>query len=156
MGLIDLHIDTKRRSTRGVNSKTQGRDLPELPKGSRRQMNSNITDSPTRERTRQSRRSSTNKQSNLKDSSDGSNDSLMQLDGSEGENNLPEIPRKARRKKTKDKENSSSGSSSKLRSKAQQPSDPNLEYESPSSKSRNKPKSIEENEQYERGTSIIS
>jgi len=155
MGLIDLHIDTKRRSTRGVNSQTQGRDLPELPKGSRRQMNSNITDSPTRERTRQSRRSSANKQSNLKDSSDGSNDSLIQSDGSQGEN-LPDIPRKARRKKSKDKENSGGGSSSKLRSKAQQASDPNLDYESPSSKSRNKPKSFEENEQYERGTSIIS
>ncbi|GAU50217.1 hypothetical protein TSUD_29030 [Trifolium subterraneum] len=149
--------DTRRRSSRSVNSQTQGRDLPELPRTSRRQTNSsNTTDSPTREKTRQSRKTSSNRpSSNLKDSSsDGSKQELMsnELDGSQAQN-IPEIPKKTRRKKSKEKENSSgNGSSSKLRSKTQQPLDSNLAYESPTSKS---PSSFEENENYERGISGV-
>jgi hypothetical protein len=143
-------IDTRRRSSRSVNSQTQGRDLPELPKASRRQTNSNTTDSPTREKTRQSRKTSSNRpSSNLKDSSDDSQDLV---DGSQAQN-IPEIPKKTRRKKSKDKDSGSS--TSKLRSKTQQqqqPSDPNMEYESPTS---NKPSSFEENENYERGMSGV-
>jgi hypothetical protein len=153
-------IDTRRRSSRSVNSQTQGRDLPELPKSSRRQTNSNTTDSPTREKTRQSRKTSSNRpSSNLKDSSDGSKQELMSndsqdlvVDGSQAQN-IPEIPKKTRRKKSKDKDSGSS--TSKLRSKTQQqqqPSDPNMEYESPTS---NKPSSFEENENYERGMSGV-
>ncbi|WJX11932.1 hypothetical protein P8452_02478 [Trifolium repens] len=143
--------DTRRRSSRSVNSQTQGRDLPELPKASRRQTNSNTTDSPTREKTRQSRKTSSNRpSSNLKDSSDDSQDLV---DGSQAQN-IPEIPKKTRRKKSKDKDSGSS--TSKLRSKTQQqqqqPSDPNMEYESPTS---NKPSSFEENENYERGMSGV-
>ncbi|KAK2455236.1 CRIB domain-containing protein RIC6 [Trifolium repens] len=142
--------DTRRRSSRSVNSQTQGRDLPELPKSSRRQTNSNTTDSPTREKTRQSRKTSSNRpSSNLKDSSDDSQDLV---DGSQAQN-IPEIPKKTRRKKSKDKDSGSS--TSKLRSKTQQqqqPSDPNMEYESPTS---NKPSSFEENENYERGMSGV-
>ncbi|KAK2401490.1 CRIB domain-containing protein RIC6 [Trifolium repens] len=158
--------DTRRRSSRSVNSQTQGRDLPELPKSSRRQTNSNTTDSPTREKTRQSRKTSSNRpSSNLKDSSDGSKQELMSndsqdlvVDGSQAQN-IPEIPKKTRRKKSKDKDSSSGcgSSTSKLRSKTQQqqPSDPNMDYESPTSKSRNKPSSFEENENYERGMSGV-
>ena len=156
--------DSRRRSSRCANSQKQVRDVPELPKANRRQTNNNTTDSPTREKPRQSRKtSSSNRNSNLKDSSsDGSkqaqimsNDSqAQQIDGLPAHNIL-EIPKKTRRKKSK--ENSSGGgSTSKLRSKTQQPLDPNLDCESPSSKSRNKPSSFEENEQCERGMSSIS
>ncbi|KAL5068047.1 hypothetical protein RYX36_018934 [Vicia faba] len=157
--------DSKRQSSRSVNSQTQGRDLPELPKASRKQTNGNTIDSPTRERPRQ-RKTSSNKPSNLKESSDGSkqsqqqqqlvsNDSdIQQLDGSEA-HNLQEIPKKTRRKKSKDKENLSGGSS-KLRVKAQKSSDSNLDYGSPSSKPRNIPSSFEENENYERGMTTVS
>lgn len=161
MILIYLHIDS-RRSTRSVNTQGQGRDLPELPKASKRQTNGNMTDSPTREKPRQSRKSSNNKHSNLKDSSDGSKQAqqqlmstdsqIQQVDGPQAQN-LPDMPKKIRRKKSKD---NSSGGSSKLRSKVQQSSDPNLDFGSPSSKSRNKPRPFEENEQYERELSRIS
>ncbi|XP_058759134.1 CRIB domain-containing protein RIC6 [Vicia villosa] len=150
--------DSKRQNSRSVNSQTQGRDLPELPRASRKQTNGSSIDSPTREKPRQ-RKSSSNKPSNLKESSDGSkqtqqqqlmsNDSeIQQLDGSEA-------PKKNRRKKSKDKENLSGGSS-KLRVKAQKSSDSNLDYASPSSKPRNIPSSFEENENYERGMTRVS
>ena len=133
--------DSRRKSSRCVNSQTQGRDLAELPKTNRRQTNNNMTNSPTKEKPRQSRKtsSSSNKNSNLKDSS---LDGPKQPSDGPPAHNIPEIPKKTRRKKSK--ENSSGGgSSSKLRSKTQQPLDPNLDYGSPNSK----PRSFEENEQ---------
>lgn len=164
--MIDFDIDSKRQNSRSVNSQTQGRDLPELPKASRKQTNGSTIDSPTREKPRH-RKSSSNKPSNLKESSDGSkqtqqqqqqlvsNDSeIQQLDGSEA-HDLQEVPRKNRRKKSKDKENLSGGSS-KLRVKAQKSSDSNMNYASPSSKPRNIPSSFEENENYERGMTRVS
>ncbi|KAJ1397854.1 hypothetical protein SESBI_31513 [Sesbania bispinosa] len=131
--------DSRRRSSRNVNSQGQGRDLPELPKASRRQAMSNNIDSPTREKSDKSRQSrkSSNRNSQLKDSSDGSksNHQLMSIEG----DGVPEIPKKTRRKKSKD--NSNGGGSSKLRSKAQ-PAETNLDFG--------------ENEHCERGMSGIS
>ncbi|XP_045819915.1 CRIB domain-containing protein RIC6 [Trifolium pratense] len=155
--------DTKRRSSRSV---TQGRDLPELPKSSRRQ--TNTIDSPTRGKTRQSRKTSSNRPSNLKDSPDESKQELIMSNDSgelllDGGSQAQNIPRKTRRKKSKDKDSSSGSSyvssSSKLGSKTQQPSDPNLDCDdsTPTSKSSNKPSSFEENENCERGmTGVVS
>ncbi|CAL5207055.1 unnamed protein product [Lathyrus oleraceus] len=156
--------DSKKKGSRSVNSQTQGRDLPELPKASRKQTNGSTIDSPTREKPRH-RKTSSNKPSNLRESSDGlkhaqqqqlmSDDSqIQQLDGSPAYN-LQENPKKTRRKKSKDKENLSDRSS-KIRVKAQQSSDSSLDYGSPSSKPRNIPSSFEENENYERGMTRVS
>ncbi|CAL0316855.1 unnamed protein product [Lupinus luteus] len=143
--------EDSKRSSRHVTS----RGLSELPKGPRRSSN-NMTDSPTNEKSNKSRQS--RKTSKLKDSSDESNPSrqIMQMDTFLGDGSpardLPDIPKKSRRKKSKDIPNSDE--SSKLRSKGQ-----SMEPESPSEaipKSRNKQRSLEENEPFERGVSEIS
>ncbi|XP_027362964.1 LOW QUALITY PROTEIN: CRIB domain-containing protein RIC6-like [Abrus precatorius] len=128
--------DSRRKSSRSVHSQGVGRDLPELPRASRRQP---MGDSPAREKTEKTRQSkkSSNKNSQPKDSMETqqfmSPDSSCLGDGSPARS-LPDIPKKARRKKSK--ENSSGGGSSKLRSKAQQ-LDSNLDSEPESmSKSR--------------------
>ncbi|KAK7345748.1 hypothetical protein VNO77_16359 [Canavalia gladiata] len=117
------------------------RDLPELPKASRRGV---TTDSPTREKSEKTRqpRKSSNKSSQLKDSSDGSNSTqqFMSTDPFSPARTPPDIPRKSRRKKSK--ENSTGSSSSKLRSKVQS-SDPNVDS---MPKSKDKQCSFEENE----------
>lgn len=148
-------------STSSRRSSKQGRDLPELPKASRRPSTGSITDSPTKEksdRPRQSRRSSRPKDPSSP--SDGSrpirqlisNDSLQGDEGSPARV-PPDIPKRSRRKKSKD---SSGGGSSKLRSKAQS-SDPNLDFESPSgstTRSRTKQRPFDDNNgYYERGAS---
>ncbi|OIW21437.1 hypothetical protein TanjilG_03537 [Lupinus angustifolius] len=115
-----------------------------------------MTDSPTHEKSNKSRQS--RKSTKLKDSSDESTRTrqIMQMDAFLGDGSLirdlPDIPKKSRRKKSKDIP--SGCESSKLRSKGQ-PTEP----ESPSEaipKSRNKQRSLEENEPYERGVSEIS
>lgn len=148
------HIDSRRRSSRCVNS----RDMPDLPKASRKQpTGGNITDSPTRERSRQSRKSS-NKSSPLnKDSSDGPNPTQQPMPIDDDAQSQLDIPKRTRRKKSKDNSSASGGGggSSKLRSKAQ-PTYPTSDFGSPS-KARNKPRtSFEEDEQCERELSRIS
>ncbi|KAE9619391.1 hypothetical protein Lalb_Chr02g0152631 [Lupinus albus] len=115
-----------------------------------------MTDSPTKEKANKTRQA--RKSSKLKDSSDESNPTqqIIQLDVLQGDgsptNNLPDIPKKSRRKKLKD--NTNFGESSKLRSKDQLAE---LEYPSEFvSKPRNKQRFIEESGQYERGVSRIS
>ncbi|KAJ7972623.1 CRIB domain-containing protein [Quillaja saponaria] len=106
--------DSPRRGTRTTNS---SRDLPELPKSSRRHSStSNITDSPTKEKSdkQKSRRSSKTSKSR----EDGNKPTRLPVDlvqeSASPSRSLPDIPKKTRRKKSKD-----SGGSTRLRSKAQ-------------------------------------
>ncbi|KAK7267424.1 hypothetical protein RIF29_20098 [Crotalaria pallida] len=129
--------DSRRGSRHG-----KGRALPELPKGSRRQSTSNITDSPTKEKSDKSRQRKSNKPKEI-----------IQLDSLAGDGSparsLPDIPKTSRRKKSKDNSNNGGGSTSRLRTK-----DQSSDSGSPSgsvSRSRNKQRSLEDDEQYERG-----
>nr|KYP74148.1 hypothetical protein KK1_006816 [Cajanus cajan] len=121
--------DTRRRTTR---------DSPELPpKASKRQSTGGVTESPTRERSnkpRQPRKSNRPK--------DESNPTRIPVPADPfPPSAVPDIPKKSRRQKSKE---SSSGGSAKLRSKAQ----PSPDSGSPTqSKTRNKPRSFEENEE---------
>ncbi|XP_054800410.1 CRIB domain-containing protein RIC6-like [Prosopis cineraria] len=103
-----------------------GRDVPELPKSSRRQSTGSVTDSPTREKSdkpRQSRKSS--KPARVPAS-------LDQNQGSESpRGNLPDIPKKSRRKKSKENSGAGAGGGpSKCRLKASH-LDPNSGFGSP-------------------------
>ncbi|XP_057425103.1 CRIB domain-containing protein RIC6-like [Lotus japonicus] len=110
--------DSRRSRPRLGQGEGMGRDLPDLPKGSRRQSTGNMTDSPSREKSRQSKKSS-HKSSSLNKEPQG--------EGSPA----PDIPKKTRRKKSK--ENSGSGGgSSKSRSKGAQHQDPSQDYGSAS------------------------
>ncbi|KAG6783781.1 hypothetical protein POTOM_009455 [Populus tomentosa] len=98
-------------------------DLPELPKSSRRRSSTGTSaESPSKEKSdkpKQSRRSSRN---GTKDLLDGSKTSRNHKDPSvenEPPSDLPEIPKKTRRKKSKDA--SVGGSSSRSRSRSKVP-----------------------------------
>ncbi|KAL2556918.1 CRIB domain-containing protein RIC6-like [Forsythia ovata] len=104
-------------------SRRGSRDLPELPKSSRRHTSSDgANDSPKRKdgstsRSRQSRRHS-------KDSSDSVRSNRQNKEGESTSGNLPDIPKKSRRKKSKE---SISVGSTRSRFKA---SDPRPDIES--------------------------
>ncbi|KAF3436125.1 hypothetical protein FNV43_RR23217 [Rhamnella rubrinervis] len=120
--------DGNRRDSRASNARA--RDLPELPKSSRRQHSAgSAVESPTRgksERTKQ-RRSSKNSNRDSTDSPKGPRPGRLSLDSSlaaaseSPSRNLPDIPKKTRRKKSKDAY--VGGSSSKQKPKAQSSSD---------------------------------
>ncbi|XP_061343374.1 CRIB domain-containing protein RIC7-like [Gastrolobium bilobum] len=155
--------DSMKRDSRSANCQGQEK---ELPKSSRRQSNStgNIRESHAKEKSDRPRHpKKSSNQSHPNDSFNGSKPTeqlmnitdmdSMQLHGSD----LPprsqqDIPRRSHSKKTRDASNV--GGSSRIRSKAQT-RDPNLNEGTPSrssSKSRNKHRSLEENEQVERGS----
>ncbi|TKY52759.1 CRIB domain-containing protein RIC7 [Spatholobus suberectus] len=121
--------DTRRRNTR---------DLPELPKPSKRQSTGGVTDSPTREKSNKPRQS--RKSSNKPRDESNPTQQPVSTDSFHPSPTLPDIPKKSRRQRSKE---NSSGGSSKLRSKAQPTSDAGSPTQS---KSRNKPRSFEENE----------
>lgn len=112
--------DSGRKGVSAHNSPV--RDLPELPKSSRRQSSTSASaESPTREKSdkpRQPRRSS---KSSTKDISDGSKPTRKPKDPSllGSESPVPDIPKKSRRKKSKDSSNG--GGSSRSRNRAQSP-----------------------------------
>ncbi|XP_028758317.1 CRIB domain-containing protein RIC6-like [Neltuma alba] len=138
--------DSRGRTPRSVNS--SDRDLPDIPKSSRRQSSGDfIMDSPSRdkpEKPRQ-RRSSKNKDSRSSAACDLG-------EGSESPaRNLPGIPKKSRRKKSKEASGSAGGGSTKSRLKSQ---NSDLDVGSPScslTKSRNKQRSFDEDAQSEKG-----
>uniref|UniRef100_A0A2N9G289 CRIB domain-containing protein n=1 Tax=Fagus sylvatica TaxID=28930 RepID=A0A2N9G289_FAGSY len=117
--------DSNRRSTRTPNS--PARDLPEVPRSSRRHSSSSaVTGSPSREKTdkpRQSRRPS----KSSKDSADDSKLSRLPMVPSSSlgsvspSHSLPDIPKKSRRKKSNSKDCSAGGSTRASRLKAQAP-----------------------------------
>ncbi|XP_050205019.1 CRIB domain-containing protein RIC7 [Mercurialis annua] len=96
-------------SRRGSRSRGIDKDLPELPKSSRRQSSSERAmggESPTIDKPKQSRRSSRNA---AKDLADGKSSSRYkdQLQGNDSSSsNPPDVPKKTRRKKSKDGSNS--------------------------------------------------
>ncbi|KAJ6730930.1 CRIB DOMAIN-CONTAINING PROTEIN RIC7-LIKE ISOFORM X1 [Salix viminalis] len=103
------------------------RDFPELPKPSRRRSsNGTSAESPSKEKSdkpRQSRRSSRNGTKDLLDGSKTSRDLKDPSVENEQPSDLPEIPKKTRRKKSKDasvggKDASVGGSTSRSRSRS--------------------------------------
>ncbi|KAI4349372.1 hypothetical protein L6164_009964 [Bauhinia variegata] len=127
--------DDTRRGSRSTASNSQARDLPELPKSSRRQSTGSVTDSPSREKSDKPR---SRRPSKPKDSTDGSRSTRKSghtdsLQGSESPaRSIPDVPKKTRRKKSKDT-STNIGSASKLRVKAQTcASDSNSDLGSPS------------------------
>lgn len=110
---------------------SRGRNLPELPRSSRRQHSAGGgVDSPTREksdRTRQRRSSKNSHRSDSTDSPKGPRPARLSLDSSlaasseSPSRNLPDVPKKTRRKKSKDAY--VGGSSSKTKHKAHTSSD---------------------------------
>ncbi|KAK7277493.1 hypothetical protein RJT34_22506 [Clitoria ternatea] len=138
--------DSTRKSSRNVSSQGVKRDLPELPKGSRRASGNGVTDSPTREKTEKARQPK--RSAKAKDSSDESK--FMSPDGSPARS-IPDIPKKSRRKKSKE---NSSGVPSKLRSKAQALDTSSVDSGSPSEAKQRS--SFDENEQFEREMDRIS
>ncbi|XP_015581245.1 CRIB domain-containing protein RIC7 [Ricinus communis] len=97
-------------SRRGSRSRGIDRDLPELPKASRKPSSTERLDgeSPTREKTdkpKQSRKSSRNATKDLADGK-STRHSKDQSQASDSLSNLPDIPKKTRRKKSKDGSNS--------------------------------------------------
>ncbi|XP_056170879.1 CRIB domain-containing protein RIC7-like [Syzygium oleosum] len=126
-------------SRRGAQTPTfpssPARDLPELPKSSRRHSTGSSTDSPTKSR---SDKSSRGPRRASKGSARDTADPLRKLqDSSLGagpesprKSKLPDIPKKSRRKKSKD--SSMGGSSRSSRSKAQAQAEAQLPtYEAP-------------------------
>ncbi|KAJ6736272.1 CRIB DOMAIN-CONTAINING PROTEIN RIC8 [Salix viminalis] len=106
----------------GGSHSSPSRDFPELPKSSRRRSSTGtLAESPSREKSdkpKQSRRSSRNGTKEL----DGTRTSRNHKDPSgesESHSNLPDMPKKSRRKKSKDV--SVEGSTSRSRSKAPAP-----------------------------------
>ncbi|EXB53496.1 TBC1 domain family member 15 [Morus notabilis] len=111
--------DTSRRSGRVPNSPV--RDLPDLPKASRRLQstdgaNSGI-ESPTREKVEKTRQRRSSKNAS-RDPTDSPRQGRRSMDSNSGvespSRNLPDVPKKSQRKKSKD-----GGGSSRSRSKAQ-------------------------------------
>lgn len=98
------------------------RDLPELPKASRRQQSTSsangATESPTREKVEKTRQRRSSRHSS-REAADSPRQSCLSTDSNPGVDsparNLPDIPKKSRRKKSKD----GGGGSSRSRSKAQ-------------------------------------
>ncbi|RDX68654.1 CRIB domain-containing protein RIC7, partial [Mucuna pruriens] len=102
-------VDAKRRSTR---------DLPDLPKASKRQSTGGVTDSPTREKP--------NRHRQPRKASNKAKDESIPTRISEYPDSptVPDIPKKSRRQRSKE---SSSGGSAKSTPKSQ----PNSDTESP-------------------------
>ncbi|KAJ4726925.1 CRIB domain containing protein [Melia azedarach] len=92
-------------------SRRSGRDLPELPKSSRR--HASTGESPIRERSekKQSRRSSKNSNKDLSESTKSKDASQ----GGESPPKRPDMPKKSRRKKSKESADGSSRSSTRSR-----------------------------------------
>ncbi|KAF9683040.1 hypothetical protein SADUNF_Sadunf05G0170800 [Salix dunnii] len=109
-------------SSPGGSQSSPSRDFPELPKSSRRRSSTGtLAESPSREKSdkpKQSRRSSRNGTKEL-DGTRTSRDHKDPSGESESHSNLPDIPKKSRRKKSKDV--SVEGSTSRSRSKAPAP-----------------------------------
>lgn len=112
--------DATRRS--GWVENSPSRDSPELPKASRRQQSTSsangATESPTREKVEKSRQRRSSKHSS-REAADSPRQSCRSTDSNPGVDsparNLPDIPKKSRRKKSKD----GGGGSSRSRSRAQ-------------------------------------
>ncbi|XP_054805422.1 CRIB domain-containing protein RIC7 isoform X2 [Prosopis cineraria] len=145
--------DSRGRTSRSANS--SDRDLPDMPKSSRRQSSGEFMDSPSREKSEKPRQRRTSKN---KDSSDGSRTArnFANFDMAEGSDspsrNLHDIPKKCRRKKSKEASSSAGGGSTKSRLKSQ---NSDLDVGSPSRsvpRSRNKQKSFDEDAESEKGS----
>ncbi|KAF7804617.1 CRIB domain-containing protein RIC7-like [Senna tora] len=102
---VSQEIDSRRQSRR---------ETSEMPKSSRRQSAGNGTDSPVREKSRQTRRSS-----KQRDPSEASKPTeTIAIQGSESPaGDLPDIPKKTRRKKSKENSGGGSGGAGKSRLK---------------------------------------
>ncbi|KAL5561942.1 hypothetical protein UlMin_031689 [Ulmus minor] len=116
--------ETNRRGVKVPNSPV--RDLPsELPKASRRQHSASAgggaVESPTRDRSEKSRQRRSSKNIANRDATDSPRQGRRSVDSSGGSDsparNLPDVPKKSRRKKSK--ECAIGGGSSRSRSKAQ-------------------------------------
>jgi hypothetical protein len=97
-----MNVDSSsQRSARVPNS--PARDLPELPRSSRRQSSTGVvTESPNREKPEKPRQSRRSSKSSLKDSSDGAKPTRQQEVSLEPlpARSPPDIPKKSRRKKS--------------------------------------------------------
>ncbi|XP_060676141.1 CRIB domain-containing protein RIC6 [Ziziphus jujuba] len=125
--------DPNRRSAR---NNSGSRDLPELPKSSRRHSAGGSVDSPTKEKTERTRqrRSSKNSNRDSTDSPKAPKPTRLSLDSSLGSESPsrhsgPDIPKKTRRKKSKDT-TGGGGSSSRSRSTKPPISDNQQQYQS--------------------------
>ena len=150
-----------------MNDQGQEKDLPELPKSSRRQSMGNMRESHAKEksdRPRQHKKSSKHSQqrkdtcNEYKPTYQTMANDMDSLQGSDLQpRTLPDVHKRSRSNKAKDASNGGS-CSSKSRSRAQ-PRDPNLDQELPSrssSKSRNKQTSFEEEDgQLQRASSKV-
>lgn len=155
--VISISVIVLQIGSRGKTSKSANyldRDLPDIPKSSRRQPIGEFMDSPTRDKPRRPRQK---KSSKNKTTSDGSRQSRNSMASDLGEGsesparNLPDIPKKSTRKTSKEVSSGGSRDSVKPRLRSQ---NLHLGAESPShsmTKSRNKQRSLDEDADREKG-----